>query len=32
MEGKQTTAQVTSGSMPSDELLPKDEPQSRVVR
>ena len=30
VEEKQTTAQVTSGSMPSDELLPKDEPQSRV--
>ena len=31
VEEKQTTAQVTtSGSMPSDALLPKDEPQSRV--
>ena len=30
MEEKQTTAQVTSGSMPSDELLSKNEPQSRV--
>ena len=30
VEEKQITAQVTtSGSMPSDELLPKDEPQSR---
>ena len=32
MEEKQTTAQVTSsGSMPSEALLPKDEPQSQVA-
>ena len=30
VEENETTAQVTSGSMPSDELLPKHEPQSRV--
>ena len=32
VEEKQTNTQVTSGPMPSDELLPQDEPQSRVEK